>query len=148
MLNPPPDDGHPEESPPSAPTELRGARRYERIYALVRRIPRGRVATYGQIAALEGHSTPRQVGYALAALTLADVPWHRVVNRHGTVSPRTAGDGEAAQRDLLGAEGVDFDLGGRIALERFGWSGPDWDWLEANRFFPAPAPGRPYPPRR
>ena len=63
---------------------------YEKIYRWVRRIPRGRVATYGDIAeraGLEGHA--RQVGYALHALPAGqDIPWHRVVNAKGEISPR------------------------------------------------------------
>jgi methylated-DNA-protein-cysteine methyltransferase-like protein len=82
-----------------------------RIYDAVRRIPRGRVSTYGDVAnaaGLPGHA--RQVGYALAALeTDTDVPWHRVVNAKGRISPR-GGDRtvEALQRALLRGEGVRF----------------------------------------
>jgi methylated-DNA-protein-cysteine methyltransferase-like protein len=94
-----------------------------RIYAAVRRIPRGRVSTYGAIAALaglDGHA--RQVGYALHDLPPdSGVPWHRVVNARGEISPRTAGDSHELQRLLLEAEGVEFDLRGRIDLKRFGW---------------------------
>ena len=89
---------------------------------MVRRIPRGRVATYGQIAelaGLEGHA--RQVGYALHALHDERVPWHRVVNSRGEISPRSAGDSHELQRSLLEAEGISFDLRGRIDLRRFGW---------------------------
>lgn len=97
--------------------------RYARIYAMVRRIPRGRVATYGQIAALvglEGHA--RQVGYALHNLPEDnDVPWHRVINAKGEISPRSAGDSHELQRHLLEAEGVALSLAGRVDLRRFGW---------------------------
>ena len=97
-------------------------KRYELIWSAVRRIPRGRVATYGQIAGmagLEGHA--RQVGYALHNLPeRSGVPWHRVVNARGEISPRSAGDSHELQRMLLEAEGVDFDLRGRIDLKRFG----------------------------
>jgi len=96
---------------------------YDRIYAVVRRIPRGRVATYGQVAALaglDGHA--RQVGYALHALpTDNELPWHRVVNARGEVSPRSGGDSHELQRMLLEAEGVEFDARGRMDLKRFGW---------------------------
>jgi methylated-DNA-protein-cysteine methyltransferase related protein len=95
---------------------------YLRIYAAVRRIPRGRVATYGQIAelaGLEGHA--RQVGYALHSLHDDRVPWHRVINARGEISPRSAGDSHELQRLLLEAEGVEFDVTGRIALERYAW---------------------------
>lgn len=99
---------------------------YDRIYAVVRRIPEGCVATYGQVAmeaGLSGHA--RQAGYAMAALPdESDVPWHRVVNARGEVSRRSAGTaGERIQRMLLEAEGVVFDGRGRIDLERFGWDG-------------------------
>jgi methylated-DNA-protein-cysteine methyltransferase-like protein len=97
--------------------------RWKQIHAVVRRIPRGRVATYGQVArlaGLAGHA--RQVGYALHALGDEDaVPWHRVVNARGQVSPRSEPGGDAVQRQLLEREAVVFDLRGRIDLERFGW---------------------------
>ena len=96
--------------------------RYESIYKTVRRIPRGRVATYGQIATLaglDGHA--RQVGYALHSLAHDDVPWHRVVNAKGEVSPRSSGDSHELQRELLMAEGVTFDSRSRIDLKAFGW---------------------------
>ena len=96
---------------------------YRRIYAVVSRIPRGRVATYGQVAALAG--LPRQarlVGYAMHALPAAsDVPWHRVVNAAGKISIRSDGLGhDELQAQLLGREGVRF-VGGAIPLARFLW---------------------------
>lgn len=96
---------------------------HDRVYALVRAIPHGRVATYGQIAHLAGFPRhARQVGYAMAALRAgADVPWHRVVNARGEISARAAGHGEAAQRALLEREGVAFDAAGRIDLRRWQW---------------------------
>jgi len=95
---------------------------YERIYRVVRRIPRGRVATYGQIAALAKASGPRQVGYALHALPAKnDVPWHRVVNARGCISLRSGLGGETFQQALLKAEAVEFDARGRIDLDRFRW---------------------------
>lgn len=98
--------------------------RHERIYAVVRRIPRGRVATYGQVAALAGlGGHARLVGYALSALgDGTKVPWHRVINAQGRISLRRADLGEGVtQRLLLEREGVRFDAGGRTSLERFGW---------------------------
>jgi methylated-DNA-protein-cysteine methyltransferase-like protein len=93
---------------------------YERIYDVAKRIPRGQVATYGQIAHMVGMpKAARQVGYAMAALGRGaprpDVPWHRVVNAKGESSI----GGEQIER--LKAEGVVFDANGRIDLRRFGW---------------------------
>lgn len=101
-------------------------RNYERIYAVVQRIPRGRVATYGQVAALAGMGgQPRQVGYALHALPhTSQVPWHRVVNARGEVSQRADAGAEALQRALLEREGVRFDARGKIALARWRWTPP------------------------
>ena len=96
----------------------------ERIYAQVRKVPRGKVATYGQIAALAGlDGQARQVGYAMAALaSRSAIPWHRVVNAQGRVSMRSEGPGGSIiQQQLLEREGVVFDGGGRIALARFRW---------------------------
>ncbi len=100
---------------------------YERIYRVVRRIPAGKVATYGQVAAMAGlPGQARQVGYALNALPRGtDVPWQRVINAKGEISPR--GDGsrwEEYQRHLLEEEGVVFDPRGRVDFERFRWD-PD-----------------------
>lgn len=100
-----------------------GAGRYERIYAVVHRIPRGRVATYGQVARLAGiPGHARQVGYALHAMaTERAVPWHRVLNARGEVSARSEPGGDSAQRAFLEREGVVFDHGGRVDLERYQW---------------------------
>jgi len=93
---------------------------YARIYAVVQRIPRGRVASYGQIAELAGiprHA--RQVGYALHHLPDdSGVPWQRVLNASGEVAKRAYPDDARWQRDLLEDEGVEFDVRGR-ALPRF-----------------------------
>jgi methylated-DNA-protein-cysteine methyltransferase-like protein len=96
---------------------------YERIYAVVRRIPRGRVATYGQVASLAGlPGRARQVGYALHALPDGDrVPWHRVINAQGRVSPRAAPGWDDVQRQFLEKEGVRFDDAGRASLGRYQW---------------------------
>jgi methylated-DNA-protein-cysteine methyltransferase-like protein len=97
----------------------------ERIYRAVMRIPPGRVATYGQIARLAGMPRHhRQVGRALRHL-LDDglVPWHRVVDASGRISPRSEdGTTEARQLRLLEEEGVVFDPAGRVPLARFQWA--------------------------
>jgi methylated-DNA-protein-cysteine methyltransferase-like protein len=93
--------------------------RYDRIYRVVRKIPRGRVASYGQIAVLAGlPGHARQVGYALHA-AVEPVPWQRVVNARGEIS--LGADGGDRQRAMLESEGVEFDASGRIDLDRFGW---------------------------
>jgi methylated-DNA-protein-cysteine methyltransferase-like protein len=97
---------------------------YRRIYAVVRRIPRGRVATYGQVAALAGFARqPRLAGYALHALRdERRVPWHRVLNAQGRISlMRLDGGAGLTQRLRLEQEGVCFTPAGRVDLKRFGW---------------------------
>ncbi len=95
---------------------------YETIYEVIRRIPRGKVATYGQIAYIVGPPcTARRVGWALGALrgrsSGPPVPWQRVVNARGESSVGSV------QMDLLVGEGIELDADGRIDLERFGWDG-------------------------
>jgi methylated-DNA-protein-cysteine methyltransferase-like protein len=95
-----------------------------KFYAVIRRIPHGRVATYGQIAALAGlQRRARMVGQALRSTPEGlEVPWHRVVNAQGGVSPRSGiGWEEGYQRHLLEEEGVVFSKSGKIDLDRFGW---------------------------
>ena len=123
-------------------TSLREASVYERIYAITCQIPPGRLASYGQIAAIEGRSTARMVGYAMAATGARRVPWQRVINSRGTVSERRHGGGTSRQRALLESEGVAFDRRGRVDFDLFGWAGPDWEWLDVNGFFPAPPLGK------
>jgi len=92
------------------------------IYEAVRRIPRGRVSTYGDIAKAAGlPGQARQVGYALAALGgETDIPWHRVVNTSGRVSVRTGDRSvEELQRALLRAEGIRFGPADTIDLRRY-----------------------------
>ena len=99
------------------------------VWELVRQIPRGRVATYGQIAKmipppmeiqLEAYAamSPRWVGAAMAACP-DDVPWQRVINSQGKISERS---GAQRQRELLEQEGVEFDAKDRIDLKKYGWS--------------------------
>ncbi|MBW4484455.1 MAG: MGMT family protein [Tildeniella torsiva UHER 1998/13D] len=102
---------------------------YERIYAVVRQIPRGQVATYGQVAELAGLvGKPRLVGYALYQVDMAtdDVPWQRVINAKGEVSksPRRNGS-DYVQRAMLEDEGIEFDHRGRIDLSQYRWCPPD-----------------------
>src|SRR5512137_177286 len=101
--------------------------KFEPFYRVARRIPRGRVATYGQVAALAGRPrAARLCGYALSALrnTVHDVPWQRVLGARGAgragISLRDP-VGAAAQRALLEGEGVALDARGRVDLGRFGW---------------------------
>jgi methylated-DNA-protein-cysteine methyltransferase-like protein len=96
---------------------------YQRIYNIVKRIPPGRVATYGQVATLAGiPGHARQVGYALHALPEESViPWHRVVNARGGISLRSIGGAELAQQQLLTREGVPLDAKGRVSLCRYRW---------------------------
>jgi methylated-DNA-protein-cysteine methyltransferase-like protein len=120
--------------PPSRPPESNPKSNYDKIYAVIARIPSGKVATYGQVAAvagLGGHA--RQVGYALHNLPDdSNLPWQRVINAKGEVSARSPavwaaqGEGfrEGYQRHLLAEEGVVFDAKGRVDLDRFGWD-PD-----------------------
>ena len=97
--------------------------RRQRILAIVDSIPRGRVATYGQVAREAGLTRrARLVGKILAGLAPGSaLPWHRVVNAAGTISLRP-GEGASVQRRRLAHEGVRFSRAGRIDLARFGWS--------------------------
>jgi methylated-DNA-protein-cysteine methyltransferase related protein len=91
------------------------------VYRLVRRIPAGRVVTYGQIAAWLGHPRrARMVGQAMSHCP-ADVPWHRVVNAQGGISPRPRMSGMLTQRIRLEQEGITL-RGGRVALARHAWN--------------------------
>ena len=107
---------------------------FELVWDMVRQIPRGQVATYGQIALMlpvpmgvdvEAYRAfgPRWVGGAMAACP-DDVPWQRVINAKGEISPRP---GSERQRPLLEEEGVVFDAKNRVDLKKFGWRGMDED---------------------
>ena len=104
---------------------------YEQVWNLVRQIPRGKVAAYGQISLMipppngvefEAYKVfgPRWVGGAMAACP-DDVPWQRVINSQGKISERA---GAEKQRQLLEQEGVEFDAKDRVDLKKFGWQGP------------------------
>jgi methylated-DNA-protein-cysteine methyltransferase-like protein len=106
---------------------------YDRIYAIVRQIPPGFVATYGQVAELANY--PRQarlVGYALYRIAIAsDIPWHRVINAKGAVSESPLRHGsDYLQRSLLEQEGVEFRPNGTVNLARYRWQ-PTLDALES-----------------
>jgi methylated-DNA-protein-cysteine methyltransferase-like protein len=96
--------------------------RTSRIYEAIRHIPRGRVATYGQIARLAGiPGHARQVGYALHRLPHeSDVPWHRVINEKGRISLHSERSG-ALQQSILESEGIVFDAEGTIPLRKYRW---------------------------
>ena len=104
---------------------------YEQVWYLVRQIPRGKVAAYGQIALMipppmgvdfESYKafSPRWVGGAMAACP-DDVPWQRVINSQAKISPRPGG--AEKQRLLLEQEGVEFDAKDRVDLKKYGWRG-------------------------
>ena len=108
-------------SQPNAPFD-------QRVLDVVALIPRGRLATYGQVADWIGaYGCARQVGWALRRLPLpSDLPWHRVVNARGCISMSLSREGsDWMQRDLLLAEGIPVDEEGRLPLKRFLWS-PQW----------------------
>jgi methylated-DNA-protein-cysteine methyltransferase related protein len=97
---------------------------YDRIYAIVKQIPPGKVATYGQIADLAGlYGKAKLVGYALFRVNIDDdIPWHRVVNAKGEISysfQRRGGD--YLQKVLLEEEGIKFKNNGKIDLNRDRW---------------------------
>jgi methylated-DNA-protein-cysteine methyltransferase-like protein len=105
-------------------------RLYDLIFAIVRQVPRGRVATYGQVARIAGRCSAQMVGFALASLAscserqnFEEVPWQRIINAKVKISPHGFGMGGFIQRQLLEEEGVAFDSEGVIDLERFGWNG-------------------------
>jgi methylated-DNA-protein-cysteine methyltransferase-like protein len=107
------------------PPRARAKRRdgpFERVFRLVRRIPRGKVATYGQLSEMiDRRLTPIGVGWAIRAAGEGSIPWQRVVNARGGIS--TDREHPGMQRALLEAEGVRFRKDGSIDLNRYGWRG-------------------------
>lgn len=101
---------------------------YNIIYQIVRQIPKGRVATYGQVADLASlYGKARLVGYALyrVDMSLSDIPWHRVINAKGEISQSPARYGaEYLQRSLLEFEGIKFSSEGKINLREYLWRPP------------------------
>lgn len=106
-------------------TPLKNLSTYEAIYQVVRQIPRGKVATYGQVAELANlPGQARLVGYALYRVNgdEAEVPWHRVINAKGEISESPFRYGsDYVQRSLLEQEGVEFNSKGKINLQRYRW---------------------------
>ena len=101
---------------------------HTRIYQWVRRVPEGKVASYGQIATLAGDCSARQVGYAMAALPGdSGIPWHRIINSQGRISLRTNSEGHHLQRILLETEGIVFSEDGTIDLAQYRWAAPTDD---------------------
>lgn len=95
---------------------------YQKIYEVVKQIPRGKVATYGQIAELAGLSgQARLVGYALHALTQINIPWQRVVNSRGEISLQKGKTDKSLQQIILEAEGIEFLELGRLDLSKYLW---------------------------
>ena len=100
---------------------------YDTVYEIVKKIPKGKVATYGQIAIMTGSPrASRAVGYALHFNPApGKIPCHRVVNKKGMVAPAFAFGGPGRQRMLLEGEGVCFEEDGSINLARYRWNGVD-----------------------
>ncbi len=98
---------------------------YDDIYAIVRQIPKGQVATYGQVATLANlYGRARLVGYALyrVDMRLSDIPWHRVINAKGEISHSPLRHGtDYRQRSLLEQEGIKFNPEGKINLRDYLW---------------------------
>ena len=108
---------------------------YERVWEVVRRVPRGKVVTYGQVATWLGSPrAARAVGYAMFNApddpnnVRKAVPWHRVINSKGEISEGGAPHRALLQRQLLEAEGVVLDATGRVDLRIWGWK-PQWEAL-------------------
>lgn len=120
---------------------LRDSSLHERIRTVVQQIPSGRVATYGQIAAIVAGCSAQMIGFAMAGLPRGStVPWQRVINRQGKVSPRGTDKSGGRQRALLEDEGVAFNSEGEVNFSTFGWNGPPAAWIDANGFTPAAPP--------
>jgi methylated-DNA-protein-cysteine methyltransferase related protein len=112
---------------PAVATRRPSGDSYERVYRVVRRIPRGRVATYGAVAAVAGlPGRARLVGYALfASGPHRGLPWHRVLGAGGRITlVKLDPDAALTQRLRLEAEGVRFDGHGRVDLEAHAWPAP------------------------
>jgi len=104
------------------PTIQQNKNLYNDIYQIVKQIPPGKVASYGQIAGMLSKCTARMVGYALA-VTPDDqkIPWHRVINSQGKISLRSNGETDVLQKALLESESIIFNKNGQIDLNIFRW---------------------------
>jgi len=109
----------------------RSYKSFEAIYALVREIPRGQVASYGMVQSLISGATARIVGYAMAATPEGEgIPWQRVINSAGKISDR---EGAGRQREKLEAEGIVFSKSAKVDWACCRWQGPSEAWLTANK---------------
>jgi methylated-DNA-protein-cysteine methyltransferase-like protein len=103
----------------------------ERVYEIVRRIPAGRVMTYGQIAEMLGEGyTPRTVGFVMHAADEEATPWQRVINSQGACSTGRVILPPDKQQRMLEAEGVKFDVRGRCDLGRYRWTPEEFEQTE------------------
>ena len=97
---------------------------YQQIHELIRLIPSGKVATYGQIAEIVGGCTARTVGYAASTIPVdSEIPWQRVINYKGKISSRNRVSVELLQQELLEGEGIQFDSLGKTNLKYYRWNG-------------------------
>ncbi len=104
------------------------AKYYDQVYAIVRLVPAGQVASYGMVASLLPGVTARMVGYAMAGVPRdTDIPWQRIINSGGKISARP---GSGRQYDCLKAEGVAFSASGRVCWADVRWEGPEDSWLD------------------
>jgi methylated-DNA-protein-cysteine methyltransferase-like protein len=101
---------------------------FERVYRIVRQVPPGKITSYGAIARMLDHPrAARTVGWALHSIPDdSDVPWWRVINSQGRISTTCWEHSAEVQRELLEAEGVEFDERGYVDWDRFGWEGLSW----------------------
>ncbi len=115
-------------------------RLHARICAVVEQIPPGKVASYSQVASITGNCTARMVGYAMASLPNASsVPWQRVINAQGRISPRGDEMSSETQRLRLEEEGVHLGASGAVNWKQVRWSGPPVGWLIENGYAPGPS---------
>lgn len=118
-------------------TGIKADNKHALVRDVVHQIPHGRVASYGMVASLCAGVTPRLVGFVMAGIDpLSDVPWQRVINASGGISPRPGSD---RQRQRLLDEGVSFNRAGKIDWGVYAWDGPDIPWLQKHGIDPETA---------